>query len=62
MEWNYKKISELNVNDDLSAEIEFIKVKGIKLLNNKCQECPSGVANEDGSKCVMCKVNEYLSL
>jgi hypothetical protein len=34
--WKYKKFSEAFVSDDLSAEIEWIRIDGVKLMNKEC--------------------------
>ena len=30
LEWVYKKFNQFGVSDDLSAEIEYIKIRGVK--------------------------------
>lgn len=36
LEWKYKKINEVGVSDDLSAEIQFIQIQGVKSINKEC--------------------------
>jgi hypothetical protein len=33
LEWVYKKMNQFSVSDDLSAEISYIKLKGVKTMN-----------------------------
>jgi len=60
LEWVYKKINEIGVSDDLSAEIEYIKITGVKGMNKECQTCHRGVASESRDRCLMCGANEFL--
>jgi hypothetical protein len=45
LEWVYKKFNVEGTSDDLSAEIESIKITGVKKMNRECQICPKGKAN-----------------
>jgi hypothetical protein len=44
LQWTYKKYNLAGVSDDLAAEIEFIKVTGVKTMNKECQACSRGIA------------------
>ena len=57
--WTYKKFDYYQVTDDLSAEIEWIKITGVKLFNNKCQKCLRGTSNKAKNRCEECGINEY---
>ena len=59
LDWTYKKMNLAGVSDDLSAEIEYISIKGTKLMNDKCQKCERGIPNFDGDRCMLCLANEY---
>jgi hypothetical protein len=59
-EWIYNKISEPYVSDDLSAEIEFIQVSGVRPTVRNCQQCLRGVPNADQSRCIPCEQDRYL--
>lgn len=47
LEWVYKKMNRFGVSDDLSAEIEFIQIQGVKPINTECQKCLRGRPNRD---------------
>lgn len=36
LEWTYKKYNLDGVSDDLSAEIEYIRITGVKQMNREC--------------------------
>ena len=36
LEWTFKKYNLDGVSDDLSAEIQFIKITGVKRMNKEC--------------------------
>jgi len=59
LDWMYTKNNEFGQSDDLSAEIEYIKINGTQTMNKKCQICESGIANKEGNRCIGCAVNEY---
>ena len=45
--------------EDLAAEIEFIKIKGISYTPRECTKCKHGIANKDNTLCNPCPVNTY---
>lgn len=45
--------------EDLAAEIEYIKIKGISYAPRSCQKCSRGIANENNTLCEPCPVNNY---
>lgn len=46
--------------EDLAAEIQYIKVKGVSYSNKECKKCHKGIANFEQSRCEVCPKNEYL--
>ena len=36
LEWVYKKFNQFGISDDLSAEIEYIKIRGVKQMIKEC--------------------------
>jgi hypothetical protein len=47
-------------SEDLAAEIEYIKIKGISHAPRECKPCHYGVANDDKTRCLLCMKNEFL--
>ena len=45
--WVYKKFNQYGVTDDLSAEIDFVQIRGVKSMNKECQVCTRGKPNAD---------------
>lgn len=60
LEWVYKKINEHDISEDLSAEISYIEIRGIKSINKECQTCIHGVSDVSQSRCLKCEANQYL--
>ena len=63
MEWRYSKYNNLVEQfqmEDLAAEIQYIKVKGVSYTPKECKKCHKGIANFEQSKCEVCPKNEYL--
>jgi len=46
--------------EDLAAEIEYIKIKGVSSSTRECKKCNKGIANFQQNRCVTCGPNEYL--
>ena len=68
MSWQYDKFENIkslpghqnDSQDDLAAEIEYIKIKGIYRSTRECKKCNRGIANQKQSRCITCATNEYL--
>ena len=58
--WIYKKFNQVGASDDLSAEIDWIEIRGVKTINKACQFCERGRANAAKDRCEVCFRNEYL--
>jgi hypothetical protein len=61
LEWKYTKYNNLpgQPMEDLAAEIEYIKIKGVSYSVRECVRCHKGIANEAQSRCITCSANEY---
>jgi hypothetical protein len=56
MEWRYRKYLNVGsvdgkMTEDAAAEIEFIRIKGIKHSDRECRRCRNGVANMMADRC-----------
>ena len=65
MEWKYARYVNIGndgeaMTEDVAAEIEFIRIKGIQHSDRQCHRCKNGVANLLADRCDQCRVNEYL--
>lgn len=60
LEWIYKKFDIEDTSDDLSAEIEFIEVRGVKTMITECQVCEKGIPDFDKARCLECPRDQYL--
>ncbi len=47
-------------SEDLAAEIEYIKIKGVSYAPRECKPCHQGLANDDKTRCLLCMKNEFL--
>ena len=47
-------------SDDLSAEIEFIEVRGTKTIVEQCTPCSNGIPNKEQNKCFPCDRDHFL--
>ena len=47
--------------EDLVAEIEYIKIKGISYSPRECRKCENGIANENQTMCEPCARNHYFN-
>lgn len=56
LEWVYMKYQNLrdDEQEELAAEFEYIKIKGIEYAPQQCDFCHKGVANEARTKCLLC--------
>ena len=60
LEWRYTRyinLEEAELMEDLAAEIEYIKIKGIGYAARFCKKCQRGIANENNTLCEPCPVN-----
>lgn len=62
LEWSYRKVNELQVSEDLLAEIEYIEIRGVKQFNGRCQECYDSISNDNRTKCSHCPRDHYLEI
>ena len=46
--------------EDLAAEIEYIKIKGVQAATRECKKCNKGIASVLQNRCITCGPNEYL--
>ena len=46
--------------EDVAAEIEYIKIKGVSYATHQCNKCTKGVANQFKDRCEHCPANEFL--
>lgn len=62
LQWSFLKYNNLKEysQDDVAAEIEYIKIHGVRYAPTSCRMCGRGVANSDHTKCEPCPPNTYL--
>jgi hypothetical protein len=56
LEWQYMKYQNLrnDEQEELAAEIDFIRIKGVQYANHECEHCHKGIANDLKNKCLQC--------
>lgn len=62
LEWRYSRYTSLEERimvEDLAAEIEYIKIKGVSYTPRECTKCKKGIANENRTLCEPCPINKY---
>ena len=61
--WKYTRYNNVDADqsqEDLAAEIEYIKIKGVSYTSRQCSVCNNGVPNQERSRCLQCMANQYL--
>lgn len=58
--WIYTKYSEHGLTEQMSAEIEYLKVTGLEYSAKQCLSCLSGMSQAGSDRCSLCEANEYL--
>lgn len=55
--WKYTRYNNLDAGqsmEDLAAEIEYIKIKGVSYTQRECSVCKNGVPNDFRNRCQLC--------
>lgn len=62
MKWVYSRYINLpNFSmEDLAAELEYVKIKGVSFATKECTVCNKGVPNLEQDRCLPCMRNQYL--
>lgn len=62
MKWVYQRYINLpNFSmEDLAAELEYVKIKGVSFATKECSVCNKGVPNLEQDRCLPCMRNQYL--